>query len=88
MSEDKSEVAAQSSGKSVGVGIIEHPLYGLGVSLTVTDINNNTSEVFLSPEEANNLSAKFSGVATLSFVLAQIATLVGGAGVDPTIIKP
>jgi hypothetical protein len=88
MSEDKSEVAAQPSGKSVGVGIIEHPLYGLGVSLTVTDINNNTSEVFLSPEEANNLSAKFSGVATLSFVLAQIATLVGGAGVDPTIIKP
>lgn len=88
MSEDKPEVAAQPSGKSVGVGIIEHPLYGLGVSLTVTDINNNTSEVFLSPEEANNLSAKFSGVATLSFVLAQIATLVGGAGVDPTIIKP
>jgi hypothetical protein len=88
MSEDKSDAPANPSGKSVGVGIIEHPLYGLGVSLTVTDINNNTSEVFLSPEEANNLSAKFSGVATLSFVLAQIATLVGGAGVDPTIIKP
>lgn len=75
-------------GKNVSVGITEHPLYGLGVRLMVTDINNNKSEVFLTVDEAINLAGRFSSVANLSFVLGQIANLMQGAGADPKIIAP
>jgi hypothetical protein len=85
MSEE--EKKEELGGKNVSVGITEH-LYGLGVRLMVTDINNNKSEVFLTVDEAINLAGRFSSVANLSFVLGQIANLMQGGGADPKIIAP
>lgn len=86
--EDKQEEQKELGGKNVAVGITEHPLYGLGVRLMVTDINNNKSEIFLTVDEAINLAGRFSSVANLSFVLGQIATMMQGMGADPKIISP
>ena len=88
MSEQEIKEKEELGGKNVSVGITEHPLYGLGVRLMVTDINNNKSEVFLTVDEAINLAGRFSSVAILSFVLSQIANLMQGAGADPKIIAP
>lgn len=82
------EEAEQRGGKGVSVGITEHPLYGLGVKLIVTDINNNKSELFLNIDEAINFAGRFSSIANLAFVLGQIAGMMQGAGGDPKIIAP
>lgn len=87
MSEEENK-KEELGGKNVSVGITEHPLYGLGVRLMVTDINNNKSEIFLTVDEAISLAGRFSSVANLSFVLSQITALMQGAGADPKIISP
>jgi hypothetical protein len=82
------EQPQEKSGKGVSVGITEHPLYGMGVRLVVTDINNNRSEIFLNIEEAINFAGRFSSIANLAFVLGQIAGMMQGGGADPKIIAP
>jgi hypothetical protein len=93
MSEDNKEqgVEERSGGKGVAVGITEHPLYGLGVKLLVTDINNNKCELFLTIDEAINFAGRFSSVANLAFVLGQMAGMVQGVqsiNSDSKIIAP
>jgi len=89
MSEETSENAEEtSSNKGISVGITEHPLYGLGVKLLVTDINGNKSELFLNIDEAINFAGRFNSIANLAFVLGQIAGMMQGAGGDPKIIAP
>lgn len=82
------EIAEERGSKGVSVGITEHPLYGLGVKLVVTDVNNNKSELFLNIDEAINFAGRFSSIANLAFVLGQIAGMMQGAGGDPKIIAP
>lgn len=90
MSEDKKDEKelSASNNKGISVGITEHPLYGLGVKLLVTDINGNRSELFLTIDEAINFAGRFSSVANLAFVLGQMAGMMQGMGGDPKIIAP
>lgn len=80
MSEEQNvEEPAASNNKGISVGISEHPLYGLGVKLLVTDINGNKSELFLNVDEAINFAGRFNSIANLAFVLGQIAGMMQGA---------
>jgi hypothetical protein len=81
MSEEKNEQEdpSASNNKGISVGISEHPLYGLGVKLLVTDINGNKSELFLNIDEAINFAGRFNSVANLAFVLGQLAGMMQGA---------
>lgn len=84
MSEEKNqeqgtEDPSASNNKGISVGISEHPLYGLGVKLLVTDINGNKSELFLNVDEAINFAGRFNSIANLAFVLGQLAGMMQGA---------
>jgi len=74
--------------KGVSVGITEHPLYGLGIKLLVTDINGNKADLFLNVDEAINFSSRITSVSNLAFILSQIAGMMQGGGADPKIIAP
>ena len=81
MSEDnkeEKEAPTASNNKGISVGISEHPLYGLGVKLLVTDINGNKSELFLNVDEAIQFAGRFNSIANLAFVLGQIAGMMQG----------
>jgi len=77
--EQNTEEPTASNNKGISVGISEHPLYGLGVKLLVTDINGNKSELFLNVDEAINFAGRFNSIANLAFVLGQLAGMMQGA---------
>lgn len=77
MSEETVEEQPKNQ-KGVSVGITEHPLYGLGVKLIVTDINGNKADLFLNVDEAINFSSRITSVSNLAFVLSQIAGMMNG----------
>ena len=82
MSEEEKQAEEEpsaSNNKGISVGISEHPLYGLGVKLLVTDINGNKSELFLNVDEAINCAGRFNSIANLAFVLGQLAGMMQGA---------
>jgi hypothetical protein len=90
-SNNNQEEPSASNNKGISVGISEHPLYGLGVKLLVTDINGNKSELFLNVDESINFAGRFNSIANLAFVLGQLAGMMqagAAGGADPRIIAP